>query len=301
MSMVQVAAAPYGPLSRAVPRYFLYGEMPRQAEPGFVHVESLRLRSDAHGWAIAPHLHDGLAQAFWVAEGCGKIQMETQLLAFTGPALLVIPAATAHGFAFQPDSKGWVLTLAAAFIAGLPGLETGRGFAAPMVGSLTAAEAASHDLELVFSRIRDELEFSAPAMTVAVAALVQLLMVAIHRLRPADSNGPSAGEALWQAFRAEVEQRFRASHSVAELAANLPVTRGRLDAICRRNGGRTAQQVIHDRLVLEAQRSLIYTGQSISAVAYDLGFVDPAYFSRFFVRETTETPGGFRRRHRSQA
>jgi AraC family transcriptional activator of pobA len=284
--------------SRGVTRYALYGEMPRQAAPGFVHVERLSLRSGQHDWSIAPHQHDGLAQAFWMIEGGGRVQIDTLQADFTAPALLVIPAATAHGFAFQPGSEGDVLTLASEFVAGLRGPEVAHAFQVPLVLAMTAESARAHGLGQVFARLSDELRYGAAGMQVAVAALVQLLMVAIHRLAPAGGAAPSAGEALWQAYRAAVEQRFRSCHAVAEMADGLAVTRGRLDAMCRRHGGRTAQQVIHDRIVLEAQRSLIYSGLSVAGVAYDLGFVDPAYFSRFFVRETGETPGAFRRRHR---
>ncbi len=283
---------------RGVPRYALYGEMPRQAAPGFVHVERLSLRSGLHDWSIAPHQHDGLVQAFWVGEGAGRVQIDTLQTSFVAPAFLVIPAATAHAFAFQPGSEGDVLTLATDFVAGLSGAEVAHAFQSPLVLPMTEQEAQAQGLGQIFVRLSDELRYGAPGMPVAVAALVQLLMVAIHRLAPAARAGPSAGEALWQAYRAAVEQRFRTCHGVAEMAEGLAVTRGRLDAICRRHGGRTAQQVIHDRIVLEAQRSLIYSGLSVAGVAYDLGFVDPAYFSRFFVRETGETPGGFRRRHR---
>ncbi len=96
----------------------------------------------------------------------------------------------------------------------------------------------------------------------------------------------------------EVEAGFRSTHAVVDISDRLPITRGRLDALCRRHAGRTAPQVIHDRIVLEAQRGLIYTGLTVAEIAYELGFVDPAYFTRFFAREVGETPGEFRRRHR---
>jgi AraC family transcriptional activator of pobA len=283
---------------RGVPHYALYGEMARRAEPGFVHIESLSLRSAQHGWQIPPHLHEGLAQAFWVAEGEGRAQLDRVQQVFAAPALLVVPAAAAHSFTFRPGSEGWVLTLATEFIAGLAAAEAASAFSRPLVRTMTPAEAEVHALERLFARIGRELEWGATGMAQAMAALVQLLMVTIARLSPAATAPPAAGEAIWQAFRAQVEQHFRRCHSVGEMAASLPVTRGRLDAICRRHGGRTAQQVIHDRLVLEAQRSLIYTGLGVAAIAYDLGFADPAYFSRFFLRETHEAPGAFRRRHR---
>ena len=285
---------------RGVARFALYGEMPRQAAPGFVHVERLSLRSGLHDWSIAPHQHDGLAQAFWLAEGSVRVQIDTIRQEVEAPALLVIPAATAHAFEYRPGSEGDVLTLAAEFVAGLSAGEVAQAFQAPLVLPMSAEAAAALGVGPIFARLGHELEYGAAGLAVAVGALVQLLMVAIHRLAPAAVVAPAAGGVLWQSFRAAVEQRFRACHAVAEMAEGLAVTRGRLDAICRRHGGRTAQQVIHDRIILEAQRNLIYSGLSVAGVAYDLGFVDPAYFSRFFLRETGETPGGFHRRHRSQ-
>jgi AraC family transcriptional activator of pobA len=52
------------------------------------------------------------------------------------------------------------------------------------------------------------------------------------------------------------------------------------------------------RLVLEARRRLIYAASSVSSIAADLGFKDPAYFSRFFRRHLGIGPLDFRRRHR---
>ncbi|MGB3383878.1 MAG: helix-turn-helix domain-containing protein [Marinomonas sp.] len=47
-------------------------------------------------------------------------------------------------------------------------------------------------------------------------------------------------------------------------------------------------------MLLEAKRQLLYTSQSIEEIAYNLGFKDPAYFSRFFKKNTGYPPGRFR-------
>ncbi|MCO4785390.1 MAG: helix-turn-helix domain-containing protein, partial [Marinomonas atlantica] len=39
---------------------------------------------------------------------------------------------------------------------------------------------------------------------------------------------------------------------------------------------------------------LIYTQKSVEQIAYDLGFKDPGYFSRFFKRCENITPGQYR-------
>ena len=48
-------------------------------------------------------------------------------------------------------------------------------------------------------------------------------------------------------------------------------------------------QVIHKRLIMEAKRSLVYTSMLVSAIAFDLGFKDPAYFSRYFTNQTGDS------------
>lgn len=283
-----------------VPRYVLYGEMSRSAAPGFVHVETLSARSALHDWEIEPHRHDGLHQLLWIREGGGTARIDEARADFTGPALIVVPPPLVHAFVWQRGSEGHVLTLASTFLNRI-----GRDGEAAVVHALDIARVvelrdreAAADLDATFDRLAREQTFEAPGMTAAVGALVLLLMVAVARLSPASLPALSSGQDIWQRFRAALEARFRASHLVQDVAADLPVTRGRLDAVCRRHAGRSAQEVIHDRLIVEAQRALIYTGMTVAEIAYDLGFRDPAYFTRFFTRLAGMPPVEFRKRSR---
>ena len=55
-----------------------------------------------------------------------------------------------------------------------------------------------------------------------------------------------------------------------------------------------ALDLLHERLILEARRMLAYTPATIAEVAAELGFDDPAYFSRFFSRSVGASPSGYR-------
>ena len=68
----------------------------------------------------------------------------------------------------------------------------------------------------------------------------------------------------------------------------------RLNQIARQSFGRTVVQLVHDRLVLEARRELGVTDRDVQAIGHRLGFDDPSYFTRFFRRETGQTPVEFR-------
>ncbi|GAB3387028.1 hypothetical protein GCM10027514_28270 [Azotobacter armeniacus] len=52
--------------------------------------------------------------------------------------------------------------------------------------------------------------------------------------------------------------------------------------------------MIHQRLLLEAKRNLIYTTMTVNELSDALGFNDPAYFSRFFRRLAGQSPKAFR-------
>ncbi len=74
------------------------------------------------------------------------------------------------------------------------------------------------------------------------------------------------------------------------------MTSAHLNTLCRRLAGRSALQLLHERLLLEAKRQLTYTNMTIGQVADTLGFSEPAYFTRFFKRHTGFSPKAFRQR-----
>ena len=79
-------------------------------------------------------------------------------------------------------------------------------------------------------------------------------------------------------------------------ARRLNVTEARLNDLCRRMANQSSKELIHDRLVQEARRLLRFSAIPVSEIGYQLGFTDPAYFSRFFTRHAGVPPSEFRSR-----
>ena len=92
-----------------------------------------------------------------------------------------------------------------------------------------------------------------------------------------------------------VEQHYREHLTVETFAHRLGLSSVHLNTLCRQLAGQTALQIIHQRLLLEAKRNLIYTNMTISQVSDSLGFSDPTYFSRYFRRLSGLSPNAFRR------
>ncbi len=57
-----------------------------------------------------------------------------------------------------------------------------------------------------------------------------------------------------------------------------------------------SKRLVYERLMQESKRLLLFTGGSVNEICYQLGFKDPAYFSRFFVRYAGLTPSAYRQR-----
>ena len=285
-----------------IPRFFLYGEPPRDADEHFVHVETIADRSRLYEWRIRPHAHRDLHQLLLIFTGGGEMQAETQCHAFQAPALLIAPAGVVHGFAFTPETEGYVVTLADTLLRDLARDETAftRLFQAPACASLAADPAHTQELADTVPRLSRELVWKAPASnTAATARLTTLLVSAVRALHePADltSAATSARTALVARFREKVESHLRMGLSVAQYAKALSVTPARLRAACLEVTGKPPARVLEERVLLEAKRNLTYTNMTVAETAYYLGFADPAYFSRFFSKHAGESPATFRKR-----
>ena len=93
-----------------------------------------------------------------------------------------------------------------------------------------------------------------------------------------------------------IEREFRRQHRVQDYARRLAVSPDHLSVLSHRHLGRSAGDVIRQRLLIEAKRLLSYSDKPAFVVAAELSFADAAYFGRFFRRETGATPGRYRNR-----
>lgn len=284
------------------PTYALYGEHGVDIGADRLHCESIAERSRRHDWHIRPHRHEVLFQILYLRHGVADALVEGRALALAGPALLVVPALAAHGFRFAEGVDGLVVTVLEphlrALLAGEPALLAQLRSRPLHVALADAADAAQVDA--VLQRLRDE--FAAWSRWRALAidgALLQLLAL-VGRLvaAPVSEAGGERALAHLRRFRDGVEARFREQPALGALAAELGITTTQLNRICRRVLGRSALEVLHQRLLLEAQRELAYTTLSIKQIAYGIGFSDAGYFTRFFQRKTGLTPTAWRERAR---
>lgn len=280
------------PPTPAVQTYNLFGESDEL--PDVVHCESIAVRSTLHNWEFAPHRHARLHQILLITQGGGQASIEGSVRALSPLSLLNIPVGCVHGFSFLKDTQGWVVTLADTVLDDV--LKESEG-----VGSLLKQPRivlAGKDTQGIFhqiSREHTQLGFGRAHILRALSGLlIGQVARAISQGEIMSGNIPELH--LKTRFEALVDSQYSKHWSVTDYARELAVTPGHLSRVMRHATGLSASRVIEERVVREARRHLAYTNLTISEIAYDLGFIDPAYFSRVFSRATGFSPRAFRAR-----
>jgi AraC-like DNA-binding protein len=95
-------------------------------------------------------------------------------------------------------------------------------------------------------------------------------------------------------FNQLIEQFFKEEKLVSFYASKLNISANYLNILCKKNLNVSATQLIQQRVLLEAKRLLQSTDLSVKEIAFELGFVDHAYFSNFFKSQAGTTPTEFR-------
>jgi AraC family transcriptional activator of pobA len=279
-----------------VTQFFLYGEQPKSAGDRFAHLEPLAARSRPANWIIQPHSHRDLHHVFLFLRGGGIVHADERTIDCRPPCILIVPAGVVHSFRFERNSVGTVLT----FSDPLLRLASSRypDIATAFERALCVPAFVNKQLDAALKELELELGWAAPAHEFAVESLLSTILIWVHRLhhcaqqKAQTAVGPRA--MLVARYRALVEKRFREHPSMKESAQAMGVAPARLRNACKSLTGAPPGEILKARLNLEAQRLMRYSNLSIGQIALQLGFEDPAYFSRFFTKMSGSSPRAFR-------
>jgi AraC family transcriptional regulator, transcriptional activator of pobA len=274
-----------------IPAYALYGE--GDAFPDILHCERITDRAALHDWRIAPHRHPNLHQIFLLSAGAAEIGVDGHRRILPLPAVLSLPRWSVHEFTFAQGTEGFVLTLPvaefpAAFAAHSPlAPRLAQWGALPLTPEIAAAMQA-------ISTAHAGAAFDRRPMLQALA--LQLFCLVARSLESARPAALSRSARHMEAFDLLLRGHLRDRWRVADYARELALTATHLNRIARAHSGLPAARYIETRLFHEACRLLAYTRMTIAEVGYQLGFEDPAYFSRAFRRHLGESPRDYRAR-----
>lgn len=156
-------------------------------------------------------------------------------------------------------------------------------------------------IEQYFECILEELELKESSQEEMIRTYLKQLIIRATRIWKQQNLGeinkaPVQDVDFFRDFSRLVEIHFREKHSVADYADLLSLSPKTLSNKFHRLNLTQPNDIIKDRIMLEAKRLLVYSGMSVKEIAYDLGYEDPAYFNRLFAAKTGDTPVSFRKK-----
>ncbi|HEX8504618.1 MAG TPA: helix-turn-helix domain-containing protein [Hymenobacter sp.] len=139
-----------------------------------------------------------------------------------------------------------------------------------------------------------EVEHQGQQDPVIMQSYLKALLYHIHRA--------SAGAPAVASFRDQrltvllqlIQARYKTERKAEYYAQHLSLTTQRVNELLKEKRGFTVTQAIHNQLVLEAKRRISDGELTLKEIAYELGFNEQGYFSRFFKKQTGMTPEAFR-------
>jgi len=129
--------------------------------------------------------------------------------------------------------------------------------------------------------------------------LLLQLFITINKTAAAKSNSkiPQQKLQLLNTLRRLIDQHYINLRLPKDYADLLYITPNHLNALCNDLVGKTAGELIRDRILLEAKRLLTNADMTVAGIAYELNFKDASYFNRFFKKYAATTPDAFRQQY----
>lgn len=152
------------------------------------------------------------------------------------------------------------------------------------------------EIERLFRQMSEEFNHFRDYRIDLLRGLLLTLLVHLSRALPASDTEArhQNNTELIRQFDRLISQHFREKRLPREYAELMFITPNHLNAVTNNLLGKSAGELIRNRILLEAKRMLVNSDLMVSQIAEYLNFEDYAYFTRFFKKYTGITPEGFR-------
>ncbi len=243
-------------------------------------------------WHVeVPFSHRHFFYAFyWIHEGSGKHIIDFEEYEIKPDRIFFIRPEQVHFLHEEDRMKYSALQFTEDFMTPYP--ETIQKSSMAVFKDIDREE--KERIAILFNQIYAEAVSGLPNSNAIIQSEINTLLLELERISLPTSNVSPIPELL-NKYKDMIDKNFIRERQVQSYAAQLGISSNYLNVLTRKHLGKSALNMINDRVILEIKRLLLRTDYDISEIAYKLGFNELSYFSRFFKRNTGMTPIEFRR------
>jgi len=240
----------------------------------------------------------------WIIEGNGTLKADfaeynfttNHMMAFSPYQPFLLTSSNVRGIAihFHPDF--FCIHKHQAEVA-CNGVLFNNIYQPPLV--LVNDESAA-TFSMLIQQISTEMQNTALAQYELLIAYLKIFLITASRLKAVQN--PIAKQSLagikepfiLQNLKDAIEKDFKTKHSASNYADTLNISPKALAKITKTHFNKTLTELISERIIIEAKRELYLTNKTVKEIAYELGYDDEFYFSRFFKNNTDVSPQSYR-------
>jgi AraC family transcriptional regulator, transcriptional activator of pobA len=241
----------------------------------------------------------------WLTEGEGKVKadfseyafQENSLFAFSPyqPFMLTVDKVV-KGFALQFHPDFFCIQKHQAEVA-CNGVLFNNIYHPPFI---TIDEHSASTLRMLMDQMKAEMQNPALAQYELLISYLKIFLITSSRLKT--EQEPQALQTvsdrkepfILQSLKEAIEKDFKTKHSASDYAKVLNISAAALAKITKTHFNKTLTDLISERIIIEAKRELYLTNKAIKEIAYELGYQDEYYFSRFFKANADVSPQMYR-------
>lgn len=154
--------------------------------------------------------------------------------------------------------------------------------------------------EMLVNNMKTEIQNPALAQYELLISYLKIFLITSSRLKaqqqpdmqPDISN--SKEPFILQNLKNYIESHYKTKHSASDYADLLSITTKALAKITKTHLNKTLTDLISERIIIEAKRELYLTNKPVKEIAFELGYDDEHYFSRFFKTNADVSPQMYR-------
>lgn len=230
-------------------------------------------------------------------EGYSSLELDFRKVELHGAAVLYVAPGQVHRYIKNEHCTGWLVFIETALIP-----KTYLEIFTTYLNSNQAAEVEKNDSLFSFIPVFDavlahnEVSFQNNLINSFTDSLAGLMVRALVRNKHSEKVIGGQKYKTVLLFKQMIQSHYRELKQVKEYAVKLHITPLYLNEVVKEITGFAASHWIQQEIILESQRLLYYTDMDIKEIAFDLGYDDYTYFSRFFKKNTGYTASEFRKR-----
>lgn len=246
--------------------------------------------------ANKPHRHQYFEALFFL-KGKGIHEIDFKKHIFKPNSVHFVSSSTVHSVLREPGSIGFSILFEPDFLPQGVAPSNFTFFQVANSPVLNLGKNGFEQIRSVLSQIHEEYNGQAFQKREALQSLFHVLLIQLQRHYTSSEQQTvkvSKRPELAQRIELLIEQHYLNHWRAKDYALQLNTSVASLTNFCKKYFSMSAEQLAHQRLLLEVKRQLAYDNKNVKEICFDLGFEDPAYFNRFFKKGTGLTPVQYR-------